>query len=1483
MSVYEDFLKSNKPTGNSVYSEFEKTRQTKSATSVYDDFLNRNKILPSKKEETPVPEEPKKPSKFQAIIKKAAPIMKGIGDYFSAPTPILGTLNVIGPEKVTKFAKEIGQSIAKTGVGVGMSAGNVINTLAGKDIVTEYAPESSVAKAILGKEPVKDLSTRAAELESSIKGSPVAKKLGLDKYAMPLAVAGTTGGAFLDLFPGSAGEKSVFKAIAKSTDEILISKALRMFNISEDTAKTLTKKLVGINDEKVVADEIRKAVAKITPAEVRINQINDLRDNLELAIGGLKESDAPIQNVMMSDQLLPVLESYQKFSNKAWNNLSDEQIRELTETMKLAGFDIGQIKTTIPSSIKAPPINTSERIIEPIVAQKKSFVDKTIDAVKYINKSNKGSVRIPGPDDLLKQSAKQIEVPKLELPQKGILQTGERKVVSPLVPKKASYADDTTKIVDKSIDRESKEYLEELLKKQEMARGKEISGATKLYRDAKRALVDFAAPIEDTLRVAQKKGKFSLLPEYDLTNQIDRVLRAPTIAGQFARDKGIVDVIKNTDDINALDQYLIAKQARDVDTRGINTGRDIAKDNKLIKSLESKYEETAQKVAKYAQDLLDESVNSGLVSKEIADMLKKRYPSYVPIKRIFTEIERVDPTFGTSGVASIGKQTFLRKLAGSDREIESPLASLLERTTEVIGQSEKNKAARILASFSKLEGNPFNLVPLRTTKDVLKRIELFSVAKDLKPLQNKIEKIIKSFSKEFSMLKTEVNNLNKLGLKKYLQKTSKQVLPSKNTGIEARYKFFPEKRQILEGKPPFQILSEKITGGVLTNSETKQFIEQLIQDRNINLEAIKRKILNREPKLAELINKIEESREQFDGIKELRTTAINEARSIADLSFTGRQTIAFFENGIKNIYEAPKEIAEAAKNLNSQQLNILGQILAIPVRLAKVGITGINLPFVSANIARDQVTAIINSKNALKTSIANPAVFLKSLFEVVKHGKLYDEMVANGAISTSFDIARNQPKLTIDKIRSGRSLASKIKYTVKNPGELLRAVENVINRSEELTRIQQYKGTKDLAIKQGYSLKDAEALASRAARENTVNFMRKGEFGQVLNSAFLYLNASIQGTRTFVRNFKEHPLQTATKLAVVGLTPVAAVTAWNLSDPKRKEAYEDIADYEKENNIVIIPPNPKKNEDGTWNVIKIPLSQEINNIVGMARRGIEQAHGLDPVSVQDISTALIGSVSPIGSTKREILSTLTPQAIKPTLEGSLNRNIFTGLPIVPQSMEKLSPEYQVKPYTSGTARIIGRTLKISPLKVEAFIKGTFGGVGSQAINVVDNVLAGVDIIPKDQIGGQNVVKAIITRFASARGGKSEQLDKTLSEMITSQADESFRIKQEAEIMYNAMKNLPKEEAKAKFEELTKTNLKLAKEISDTANDEKLGLTYADRVVKTLGVQNGNRAKYIVAELNKLEDKEEKKKLWEEYVQKKIITKEVSKQINYLLK
>ena len=709
--------------------------------------------------------------------------------------------------------------------------------------------------------------------------------------------------------------------------------------------------------------------------------------------------------------------------------------------------------------------------------------------------------------------------------------------------------------------------------------------------------LDALTPIEKPVEIAAGGRKETVA----LRNQLDRSLRSDTIAGQYARDNGLHTVINSVDDTKAFDQYLLARHAQDLQANGIKTGRDAIKDKRLLAELGPKYEAQAQAITKYNSDLLDKTVDYGLISRETADYLKKKYPNYVPFDRIFADGE-INGRGSGAGVASLSTQSVIQRIKGSERQIHSPLESILAKTHDVIAQGERNRAAQAIVDTMKLPSNPLSL---------------------------------------------------------------RELKPSETIG----------------------------------------------------------------------------------------------AKSV----------ISFLDNGQKRVFETTPEVAQAAKSLNKQQLGLVGQILAFPTRVLRLGATGVNAGFALANVAKDAASAFINSEHGLRSSVANPKVFLEALSAAGHHNsKAYGELVREGAGGTSFDIARNSAKDTISKIRSERNAGTKIAYTVTHPGELLRAVEDTIGRSEEFGRAMQYYGNKQAALAEGKGLSEAIAYGADAARNNTVNFARAGEYGRVVNSVLPYLNAGVQGSRTLLRNLRDRPVQTASKIAITAFLPVAATTAWNLNDPKRKQAYDDIQEYEKQGNIIIIPPNPVKDtKTGRWNVIKVPVSQEIANLNNIVRNGVESLHGDKNFNFAEMAANLFGTATSLNAqSPRQLAGQLTPQAVKPGVEALTNQNLFTGNPIVPDSKKLLEPADQYGKGTSGTARVIGRNIGIAPYQIDNFIKTSAGGAGQTAVNASDNLLAKAGVITPDDIRGTSVGKSITNRFNTAAGQPEyAPIDKALSDKV----------------------------------------------------------------------------------------------------------------------
>lgn len=75
--------------------------------------------------------------------------------------------------------------------------------------------------------------------------------------------------------------------------------------------------------------------------------------------------------------------------------------------------------------------------------------------------------------------------------------------------------------------------------------------------------------------------------------------------------------------------------------------------------------------------------------------------------------------------------------------------------------------------------------------------------------------------------------------------------------------------------------------------------------------------------------------------------------------------------------------------------------------------------------------------------------------------------------------------------------------------------------------------------------------------------------------------------------------------------------------------------------------------------------------------------------------------------------------------------------------------------------------------------------------------------------------------------------------------------------------------------IAKEDPDLVKKVLQISKDEALGLTGTDRLIKQLGIANGERAKYIY---ETLKDQDDKKAYLKELARKKLLTSDVLTQI-----
>ena len=728
------------------------------------------------------------------------------------------------------------------------------------------------------------------------------------------------------------------------------------------------------------------------------------------------------------------------------------------------------------------------------------------------------------------------------------------------------------------------EYTKEMVKEQKLARKGEQPTLRERWQDFKADMrekfVDRFAPIEDRIKNQSE--------QLEMRNALDRTLRADGISEAFIRDNNFDKLItgfKNKKELQTFEQALIAKHALELESNGVETGRDLAKDKALIKATDKRFAKEFKQVREYSDKILQQTVDYGLISQDTANYLRKKYPDYIPFDRIFSDKEiNTQMKHGVGvGEASLSTQSIIQRIEGSSRLIDSPLNALITKTQDMVRQGERNKTAELLASYAKDPKNPFQL-------------------RELKP----------------------------------------------------------------------------------------------------------------------------------------------------DESADGRPTISYLDNGKKRTFLAAPEVAKAAKNMNREQMNIVLRALATPARVLRMGATTVNAGFTMANVVKDFVGATINSKGGINSM--NPKTLAEAIGAGFHHkGDLYLEMQREGVVGNSYEILRNASELNLNEIRSHKNLATRALHNLKSP---LRTLENTIGRSEDIGRAIQYVSNKKYAKRKGMSESEAVKFAADQARWNSTNFARSGTYGKTINAVVPYSNANIQGQRITLRRMKENPARYTAKITMGIVAPTIAVLAWNYADEDRKKVMENIPDYVKENNVVVVGTNAKYNkEQNKWEGVYLvpvppqfsPLHRQLNNMVASTMADKK----FDMVKAGGDAVEQITTVNP--TELRRTGAQYIPQAAKPLVELFANKNLFTGQEIVPEAMKNLEQKDQWDSSTSLTARKVGELTGLSPKQIDNAFRTSTAGGGQNLLHGADFALAKATGASNDEIKGRSMLDSIVGRFYAPKG------------------------------------------------------------------------------------------------------------------------------------
>ncbi|EOT3440034.1 LPD5 domain-containing protein, partial [Escherichia coli] len=250
----------------------------------------------------------------------------------------------------------------------------------------------------------------------------------------------------------------------------------------------------------------------------------------------------------------------------------------------------------------------------------------------------------------------------------------------------------------------------------------------------------------------------------------------------------------------------------------------------------------------------------------------------------------------------------------------------------------------------------------------------------------------------------------------------------------------------------------------------------------------------------------------------------------------------------------------------------------------------------------------------------------------------------------------------------------------------LNLVEDANGAVENALRLSAYKHARDA----GLSRQQAASLA----KNMTVNFNRRGEQGALMNSLYMFANASIQGTANLVRTLghlngdgpllerlRWKNLNVPQKIALAAVGAGYLLGSLNRSvageDDDGVNWYDKVPYHVKERNLVIMKSMFGGRAGEYWS-IPLPYGYNVFFLLGHTSEGVAAGDLTASRAAGNVVGGILGAFSPIGSETSETLSgallkNAAPTILRPFANLAMNEN-FMGAQIYQENMPFGTPK-----------------------------------------------------------------------------------------------------------------------------------------------------------------------------------------------------------------
>ena len=163
--------------------------------------------------------------------------------------------------------------------------------------------------------------------------------------------------------------------------------------------------------------------------------------------------------------------------------------------------------------------------------------------------------------------------------------------------------------------------------------------------------------------------------------------------------KSILSPVEKAGKLDDFRVFLLSYRTRDYFKRGLATGQDPKEAEALIKALQTPLlAEAKEKISAYQDAILQYLRDSGVISVDAYDRMKKLNPNYIPLHRIFDKKGLMSEQEGLGkSFADLYDPIF--SIKGGTEEIHDVLENIVKNTATFINLAERNRIGRSLLQY----------------------------------------------------------------------------------------------------------------------------------------------------------------------------------------------------------------------------------------------------------------------------------------------------------------------------------------------------------------------------------------------------------------------------------------------------------------------------------------------------------------------------------------------------------------------------------------------------------------------------------------------------------------------------------------------------------------------------------------------------------------------------------------------------------------